>query len=239
MSDAAPAGAAPDDAAPAGAARPGGAGARAGRGRDGARVDPRVLRSRHVVLAAALELMVERGMFALTIDAVAERSGVAKTTIYRQWPNRDALVADAWAAIPAPAVPPLSGDLDADVLAAATAIDARLRTPPMSVLFPDLLTGAGRDPSLAALRDRLLRSRRRPLSDIVARAVADGRLPAGTDAALVAAMVVGTIVYQRLAPADVPVGRVVRAVLASARAGLLTTPAVIPVGDGVSSPLGA
>ncbi|MGE0726464.1 MAG: TetR/AcrR family transcriptional regulator [Acidimicrobiia bacterium] len=188
------------------------------------RTDPRVLRSRQAVLRAAVDLMEARGMFALTIDAVAERSGVAKTTIYRQWPNREALLADAWASIPAPEVAPLSGDLDTDVLAAAIAIDERLRTPPMSVLFPDLLTAAARDRSLAVLRDRLLRLRRRPLSDIVAAAVADGRLPAGTDAGLVAAMVIGTVVYRRLTAVPPVAGeleRLVAAVLASARAGIL------------------
>ncbi|MCC6435983.1 MAG: TetR/AcrR family transcriptional regulator [Acidimicrobiales bacterium] len=207
--------------------------ARAGRG-----IDPRVQRSRQVVLAAALELMVERGMFATTIDAVAERSKVAKTTIYRQWPNRDALVADVWAAIPPPSVPPLTGELDADVLAAAGAIHDRLRTPPMSVLCPDLLTAAARDPALAALQDRVLQARRRPLSEIVSRAALDGRLPPGTDAALVAALIVGAIVYRRLVRPGPPepgdedgagpddravVRRLVLAVLASARAGLLTT----------------
>ncbi len=56
----------------------------AANGADGDRPrDPRVPRSRRAVLAAALELMVERGVFATTIDAVSERSGVAKTTIYR------------------------------------------------------------------------------------------------------------------------------------------------------------
>ena len=58
-------------------------------------MDPRVIRSRTAVIAATLDLLAERGITATTIEAVAERSGVAKTTIYRQWDGQAALVLDA------------------------------------------------------------------------------------------------------------------------------------------------
>lgn len=58
--------------------------------------DPRVERSRSAVLDAAVTLFVEGGLKAVTVDAVTERSGVAKTTIYRHWPNRDALLVDTY-----------------------------------------------------------------------------------------------------------------------------------------------
>lgn len=47
------------------------------------------------ILAVALEMLREHGYGALTLDAVAERAGVAKTTIYRRWPSKSALVAAA------------------------------------------------------------------------------------------------------------------------------------------------
>ncbi|HEU0166076.1 MAG TPA: TetR/AcrR family transcriptional regulator [Thermomicrobiales bacterium] len=58
--------------------------------------DPRVQRSRAAILDAAVSLFVEGGIRAVTVDEVALRSGVAKTTIYRHWPNREALLMDVF-----------------------------------------------------------------------------------------------------------------------------------------------
>ena len=55
------------------------------------REDPRRAKSRARVLASAVELLREEGLSGLTIEAVAARSGVAKTTIYRQFADRDEL----------------------------------------------------------------------------------------------------------------------------------------------------
>lgn len=56
--------------------------------------DPRIARSRRKVLASATEILVESGPRAVTVDAVAERSGVAKSTIYRHWDSRSELLVD-------------------------------------------------------------------------------------------------------------------------------------------------
>jgi TetR/AcrR family transcriptional regulator of autoinduction and epiphytic fitness len=58
-------------------------------------VDPRVERSRRVVREAALAELVESGYGAFAIDAVASRCGVARSTIYRHWPGKLALITDA------------------------------------------------------------------------------------------------------------------------------------------------
>lgn len=47
------------------------------------------------ILAVALEMLRESGYGALTVDAVAEHAGVAKTTVYRRWPSKSALVTAA------------------------------------------------------------------------------------------------------------------------------------------------
>ena len=60
-------------------------------------VDLRVRHSKEVVMATTYELLSEEGLAGVTVDAVARRSGVAKTTIYRHWPSREALLLDACA----------------------------------------------------------------------------------------------------------------------------------------------
>jgi len=59
-------------------------------------LDPRVARSRAAILRATADLLVEGGAAAVTIEGIAERSKVAKTTIYRHWKTRSQLVFDAF-----------------------------------------------------------------------------------------------------------------------------------------------
>src|SRR5215510_16247203 len=74
-----------------------------------ARGRPRIPRARRAVLDAARAIVEKGGYDAATIEAIAERAGVAKTTIYRSWPNRAALIVDLLMEMAAHAVPPPSG----------------------------------------------------------------------------------------------------------------------------------
>src|ERR1700683_1738109 len=84
---------------------------------DAAGVDSRVRRSRSRVLTTAFELLSESGVGGFTVDEVSRRSGVAKTTIYRHWPSREALVIDAASRISAEQEVPDTGSLEGDVTA--------------------------------------------------------------------------------------------------------------------------
>ncbi len=63
---------------------------------------PRSEKSKAAILAVAGELLLERGLDAVSMDAIAERAGVSKATIYRWWPTKETLAIDAlyedWAA---------------------------------------------------------------------------------------------------------------------------------------------
>src|ERR1700746_23694 len=86
-------------------------------------LDPRVLVSRERVLTTTLDLLTEAGLDELTIDEISRRSGVAKTTIYRHWPNRSALVIDACLRMTdGEEMPPDTGSLEGDVRAILTHI---------------------------------------------------------------------------------------------------------------------
>ena len=75
------------------------------------------------VLAAAVELLRDEGAAGLTIEAVAERSGVAKTTIYRQFADREEMHLAAVQSVASQVVVPHSGDLLADVWEARPELD--------------------------------------------------------------------------------------------------------------------
>src|SRR5579863_10510261 len=80
------------------AAQPGPAGPAAPR-----RGRPRSETARLAILEAAAELALERGLAAVSMDAVADRAGVSKATIYRWWPTKETLALDAlyheWAGV--------------------------------------------------------------------------------------------------------------------------------------------
>src|ERR671912_893389 len=79
--------------------------------------DPRVERSRRVILEAVLDELGEVGYGALTIEAVAARAGVGKSTIYRHWPGKLELIEDAIATLKAGLAVPTEGTVTARVVA--------------------------------------------------------------------------------------------------------------------------
>src|SRR5690348_11593173 len=92
---------------------PGGA---AGGGGAAARGRPRSQEADRAILTATVELLAERGLAAMSIEEVAARAGVGKTTIYRRWPSKGLLALDAFvvsfrAEQPLPGTGSLRGDL--------------------------------------------------------------------------------------------------------------------------------
>ena len=162
------------------------------------RVDPRVTRSRTAVIAATLDLLAERGITATTIEAVAERSRVAKTTIYRQWDGQPALVLDAIGTILHTPADPDTGTLRGDLLDLLGGLTDALTTSPAAGLMPALIDAAERDPAFAALHHREATQRHQVVHTAIARGIDRGELPPGTDPAEVLDMVTGPVFYRRL-----------------------------------------
>src|SRR3954454_14629933 len=159
---------------------------------------PRSEEARRKALAAATELILERGVSHLTIEEVASRSGVAKTTIYRHWPERGALVLDTvracFGAVPTPDTGSLRGDLDA-YFNGMIMVDL---SGPIGSLMPSLIEAAARDGEIELLVDKVSQERQRPILDIVERAQARGELPADLDPRVVIGTIVGPIVFRKL-----------------------------------------
>lgn len=161
--------------------------------------NPRVARSRAAVLATAVELLVEGGAPALTIEAVVQRSGVARSTVYRHWPRRIDLVADTFRTLipPLPAVP-AAGDLRTRLQLVLRDLAAQIDDEKYAAVVPAVLDSAARDPELAQFRDDFARSQRAPLDSILCNSIADGELPADLDRDGAIATLVGPLLFRRI-----------------------------------------
>jgi AcrR family transcriptional regulator len=163
-------------------------------------VDPRIERSRHHVLAATVDLLREVGYGRLTIEAVAARSGVAKSTIYRHWPGKAELVTDAFLTLKPRSAEPPPGPVRERVTAVLTGIVESLSAPAnnLACVMPALIDAAERVPEMATLSRRLAEQSAIPLRGVLDDAVAAGELPPGTDTALLADSLLGPIMLCRL-----------------------------------------
>jgi len=159
--------------------------------------DPRVLRSRRTVLATTLRLLAERGIAGTTIEAVAEHSGVAKTTIYRQWDGQATLVLDAFDSILHLPPPPATGTLRDDLVQLLTGFSVALSTSPATGLMFALIDAAERDPTFAALHRRQAQSRHAATLEVITRGIRTGELPPDTDPAEALDLLAGPIFYRR------------------------------------------
>ena len=77
---------------------------------------PRSEAADEAILDATVDLLAEQGFLALSVEAIAARAGVAKTTIYRRWPNKDELVMDAVGCMHAPLAEPPGESVREDLL---------------------------------------------------------------------------------------------------------------------------
>jgi TetR/AcrR family transcriptional regulator, regulator of autoinduction and epiphytic fitness len=162
-------------------------------------IDPRVERSRIVILRAAVEELAEAGYGSFTIESVAARAGVGKSTIYRHWPEKLALIADAFETFHEQMVPSLvnhSYRESVELLVrhvAEVVIDSTFTR-----CIPALIEGAERDARVRQFHHRYQAERRRALIDLVAKGIDAGEFPRGLDPELATLALLGPIFYRRL-----------------------------------------
>lgn len=171
-----------------------------------ARGRPRSEPARQAILAAAAELLLSRGVTAVSMDAVAGLAGVSKATIYRWWPTKETLALDAlydeWA--DPDLEPPAAGSLRADLLALLLPWIGRVGDLPYGRIVGALITKAWTDPTFgAAYRERFTEPRRAKARTIFQRALARGEIPLGTDVEAAIDVLYGAL-YHRLLDAHAP-----------------------------------
>jgi AcrR family transcriptional regulator len=180
-------------------------------------------RSERVVadtLRATLAELGRVGYAGLRIDEVAQRAGVNKTTVYRRWPTKAALVEAALRAWRLPLAVPDTGTVDGD-LAALAAETAERSSAPEKRSLARVFHAELEHPEVAAIAGVLRREAQAPWLQVIQRAVARGELPARTDAALIVDLVWGAMMSRLRVNQVVDkgwLGSVVRIVLSGVRA---------------------
>lgn len=164
--------------------------------------DPRIERSHRLVKTAALEELGAVGYGAFTIESVAHRSRVAKSTIYRHWPGKLALIADALETLNVQPAPSTDAETSTDPRhrveqlvqhLAAAFVDSTL-----SACTPALIEAAEHHPDVRTFLHRYSRQRRQALVDAIAAGIAAGDLPDSLDPETAALALAGAIVYCRV-----------------------------------------
>lgn len=156
----------------------------------------RTARTRAAVRDATLAELAEHGYAGLTVEAVATRSGVHKTTVYRRWGGVDGLVVDALAlADEDDWAPPDTGSFDDDLRELAREVVATFTGTPGSAAMVAAAFQSAR--AAAALHD-FYTERHRRSALVVTRAVERGDVPAGTDADAVVKAAVAPFFYRVL-----------------------------------------
>jgi AcrR family transcriptional regulator len=155
---------------------------------------PRSAAADAAILDATAQLLAEAGYQHLTMEAVAVRAGVAKTTVYRRWAAKPDLVLATMAHLTTDLVQADTGSLRSDLLGLLRGQLVRLTSEPYAATVRALQLAVAEKPELAQrAADGFLADRRREVDVIVDRALARGELQPGVDRELVFDLCVGAL----------------------------------------------
>jgi AcrR family transcriptional regulator len=171
-----------------------------------ARGRPRSETAHKAVLAAAAELLLDRGLTGVSMDAVAERAGVSKATIYRWWPTKETLALDMlhneWTKVTPQQYE--SGSLRIDLLALLHAWSRLASGRPYGRVVAALLMEGQTDPGFSAeYQRRMVEPRRNQARAIFGHAIGRGEIPADTKVEVAIDLLYGPL-YHRLLHGHAP-----------------------------------
>jgi AcrR family transcriptional regulator len=168
---------------------------------------PRSERADKAIIDATLALLVEEGGVAgVTIEAVAARAGVGKTTIYRRWPNKEALIIDALASLKEPD-PELAGvSARDDLISLARALGVEKGDRQRLDVYWSVFGHGDKHPELHRrfMRD-VVEPRREVMRGVLRRGIETGELRSDIDIDLVMWIIIGAIVHRAKAHGAGPV----------------------------------
>lgn len=159
--------------------------------------DPQVDRT---ILAATLELLGEDGFDGLSIEGVAARARVGKTTVYRRWPSKIPLVVDALTQMKTPTPTVVAEDMPTrEALVRAMAGFTRPHEGSAARVLAGLVDAMSRNEELAqAVRSVLVAERERGLVSVIERGKQRGEIRPEVDARVMVDLLGGPVVLRRL-----------------------------------------
>jgi AcrR family transcriptional regulator len=156
-------------------------------------------RSHATIIDATLRLLERTRYRDLTMEAIAAEARVGKATVYRWWPSKAALVAEALASTLVVENPPTTGNLRNDLIAAVQVSMTNYMRPPSGHLVLALASDIADDSTLLeSFRTYFILPRRHVVGDLIKYGIATGQLPADTDIDLIMDMWAGAILYRSL-----------------------------------------
>lgn len=161
-------------------------------------VDPRIERSRTVILEAALEELADVGYGAFTVEGVARRAGVSKATIYRHWDGKLELITDAVRRLKNLVPTPESDDPREQIRGLLIGLAEMLATSKFAPCVPAVVSAAERDPAMRDFHHTTSAERRAHFIGMLDAARDAGHLDPAVDTAVLAELLVAPIFFRRL-----------------------------------------
>ncbi len=181
---------------------------------------------RRAVLAATLLELADRGYAALSIEDVAGRAGVNKTTVYRRWGDRQSLVIDALTDEMAVVTIPDTGSLEGDLRTWALSLVRALTSPVGQAMINVMLIGGADIPEVADAKRQFFDDRMRRAEPMIVRGIKRGEVPHDTEPTELLKTLIAPIYLRVLVtaePIDETIADLAAAIaLAAARAGALS-----------------
>ena len=165
--------------------------------RRGSEDDPRVTRTREAVLQAGRTLLDEEGPDAVTHLRIGEATGIARTTIYRHWPDREALLAAVLTETSAAETAFDTGDLRGDLHVYLEQLRRGTSGKRERHGMAHVMARAETDGTFADLRRERIERRIAPLRDLLGRAVERGELATDLDVDDAAVDFVAPVFFRR------------------------------------------
>jgi len=152
-----------------------------------------------LILDAAVEVLLAQGAHEVTATRVAARADVARTTIYRHWPDQSSLLLATIDALVAPHSPASSGgDLDTDLRADLVNLRTRLVTREVRPVFAALAAHAASDDLFVVAQRRFIDQMTQPVVDTLRAGRQRGELPARLDCRFEAELLTGPLFHLHL-----------------------------------------
>ena len=168
---------------------------------------------------ATMQLIAEHDVSGVSVDMIAEKTGVSKPTIYRRWPSRDDLIVAAMAVLEYPHIDPDTGSLRQDLTVLLEMLVEFLNRPDGGKVYASFLNAAIRNPKLAALSREVTRQARSQYEAVIERAIARGDIKPDVGIEVLVDALISPFIYKRIAEDKPPrredVGRILDLILPS------------------------